>query len=107
MPCRDDIAPTGYGTDWEARRLAEEALRETSRINKNFQQTLDELEKVKQQSKFYKDRLDAVTAHLCFSMRFLKRKYPDAYSDVLLNPTLEEWWEEHQKMDAKREKDQN
>jgi hypothetical protein len=106
MPCHDP----GYSSSseaWnasnkadEAAKIAREALEKAEELNKKVKGS----KRVVEENDYLKKRLDEVTAHLCYTLRAVRRFAPDVEKEVVdMNPLLKKWWEEHQEYDRKRE----
>jgi hypothetical protein len=99
MPCND---PGGnWGPSYSDIRRAEEKADEATKLAAEL------LKKINQSTSgkdYLKSKLDEVTAHLCYTLRAVRKFAPDVEKELLeLNPLLEKWWIDHQKWDAERE----
>lgn len=109
MPCNDwEILGDNWSTtDDIAREMAKDAAKKANKSNATLHQAHADLKKAYQDIAYLKQRLDNVTAHLCFVMGTLTKDNSDMLEKVLQNPLLREWWEDHQKWDAERERNNN
>jgi len=106
MPCHDP----GYSSSSEAHyaqnkaneaaKIAREALMKAEKLNEKVKDS----ERVVEENDYLKKRLDEVTAHLCYTLRAVRKFAPNVEKEVVdMNPLLKRWWEEHQEYDRKRE----
>jgi hypothetical protein len=100
MPCHDPGGNWGpsYSDIQRAEEKADQANRLASELLKKMNQSAPDKD-------YLKSRLDEVTAHLCYTLRAIRKFAPDVEKEVLdMNPLLKKWWVEHQQWDEEREK---
>lgn len=101
MPCTD---PGGsWGPSYSDVKRAEDKANQATQLASELLKKMDDMTSGKENN-LLKSRLDEVTAHLCYTLRAIRKFAPDVEKEVVdMNPLLKKWWVEHQKWDEERE----